>query len=70
MKIPKNAYNEKQLEALAKNDVIFDFDKDYSDDGIADIEKKIGDIIMDNVCYFDGFSDNKRDFWKSLMIYL
>lgn len=65
MKIPKDAYNEKQLAALAKNGVVFDFGKDYSDDEICSLEDKIGDMVMDNASSLD--SDSKRDFWESLI---
>ena len=48
MKIPKNLYDKKQLEALSLNGVNFDFDKDYSNAEISDVEEKIGDIICDH----------------------
>ena len=65
MKIPKDAYNKKQLAALAKNGVIFDFNKDYSDDEICSLEDKIGDMVMDNATSLD--YDSNRDFWERLI---
>lgn len=67
MKIPKDAYNKEQLEALSKNGVVFDFGKDYSDGEIADIEGKIGNMVMDNASYLDDIPNNRRVFWESLI---
>ena len=47
MRIPKDLYDENQREALSLNGVFFDFDKNYSDDEIADFEERIGNIVLD-----------------------
>lgn len=62
MKIPKDLYNENQLEALSLNGVRFDYNRDYSDDEIADFEEKIGDILLDRSEYDDSaFYENLID---------
>lgn len=48
MKIPKDLYDETQLEALSLNGVNFNFSKDYSNDEIADLEERIGDILLEH----------------------
>ena len=61
MRIPKNLYDDNQLKVLSRNGVIFDFDKDYSEDEIADIEERIGNIVLDH-CYSKGI-----DFYENLI---
>ncbi len=62
MKIPKDLYNENQLEALSFNGVRFDYNRDYSDDEIADFEEKIGDILLDRSEFADSaFYENLID---------
>lgn len=65
MKIPKNIYSDKQLEALAKHDLNLDFSKDYLNDDIADVEEVLADIMMD-----EGFTDGEPNencaFWEKI----
>ncbi len=48
MKIPKDLYDETQLKVLSLNGVNFNFSKDYSNDEIADLEERIGDILLEH----------------------
>lgn len=65
MKIPSNLFDEIQVNAIKKQGIEIDFEKDYTDDEIVDIEQKLEDCMLDN-----GFTNcepnEKCSFWEKI----
>lgn len=65
MKISRTLYDKVQLDALKEHGVVFDFDKDYTDDEIVSLEDAIADMMMDY-----GFTNcepnDKCAFWEKI----
>ena len=55
MKIPSKLFDKQQIDALGKIGIVFDFDKDYTDNEVVDIEDKLQDAFWEKIC--DAFQD-------------
>lgn len=67
MLIPSNLYNEEQLQRLKANEIVFDFERDYTDDEILDIEDKIVDCMLSQGFGLDGEPTKDCAFWENIL---
>ena len=65
MKIPNDLYYDKQLAALKKAGIVLDFEKDYTDSEIVDIEGKLQDACLD-YGFENGVPNKDCAFWEKI----
>lgn len=64
-RIPNDLFDKSQLEALEKIGIKFDFNKDYPDDEIGDIEEALMEACLDYG--FEGGEPNEHcAFWEKI----
>lgn len=68
MKMPSNLFDEIQINAIKKQGIEIDFEKDYSDDEILMLEDKFENLVMDNqfnkVSFYENLLDTFQDATK------
>ncbi|MBR0101090.1 MAG: hypothetical protein IJP90_15455 [Treponema sp.] len=65
MKIPSKLFDKQQIDALGKIGIVFDFDKDYTDNEVVDIEDKLQDACLD-YGFNGGEPNDKCAFWEKI----
>lgn len=66
--MPSNLFDEIQINAIKKQGIEIDFEKDYSDDEILMLEDKFENLVMDNqfnkVSFYENLLDTFQDATK------